>query len=129
MPITLDWLDVKEQAIIYHFTDTWTLHDAKEALQTAIYMQDEQSVQHVSYIYDLTASKVPPRQMMQAMKSVISLLLEPAPDCIIIVEPSERIRMVIDTLRQVVPHKLHERIFYAQTLPHAQTLLKQYHAN
>lgn len=123
MSVHLDWSDADHKTMVYRFEGHWTLHEAKEALQTAAYL-GEADTKPINYIYDLTQSRVPSRRAMQQMKDLITLALDPTPQQIIIVGDDLRMEAVVETLQHIVPHTISTHIQCADTMARAQAILQ-----
>lgn len=120
--IEVAWDDAKQRIIVCRFKEQWSWHECRDALQTVTYMHD--SVEHeVSYIYDLTESRLTARAAMENVKKLIEVHISPTPRKIIIVDRSIQLRLLVDTLERLFPDQMPDNVEFADSLQRARAML------
>jgi hypothetical protein len=121
--IEIGWYGSKQQIILCRFKNMWSWHECRDAMQVAMYMQD--TVEHsVSYVYDLTESKLASRALMDNVKKLIELVFSPAPTKIIIVDKGTRVNMMVDMLERLFPQSMPDNIEFTDSLARAENLIR-----
>ena len=120
--IDVKWYDPQQRAILCSFTNEWTWHECAEALQMALYMQ-ESHPEPLTYIYDLTESRLSPRQSMTNLQKLLNLEIVPRPYQIIIVEKGVRMQMLIGFIGQAFPYDEHKNLQFVDSLLKVSALL------
>jgi hypothetical protein len=121
--IEIGWYGDKQRIILCRFKNMWTWHECRDAMQVAIYMQD--TVEYpVSYIYDLTESKLTSRALMDNVKKLIELVFSPAPEKVVIVDKGTKLHLMVDMLERLFPQSMPDNIQFAESLTRAETIIR-----
>lgn len=119
-PLTVEW-DERHRLCLFTFGGVWTWHDCRDGLQTAAYMRDEHKIS-VNYVYDFTASRLPPRLFQDQVKKLLLVDLHPRPVKLILVGQEVALQVLLETMRRLYTREMHPRIEIVENVARARTL-------
>ncbi len=119
-PLNVEW-DERHHLCLFVFGYVWTWHDCRDALQTAAYMRDEHKAA-VNYVYDLSASRLPPRLFQEQVKKLLLVDLHPRPVKLILVGQITGLEVLVETMRRLYTKEMHPTIEIVESVARARTL-------
>lgn len=122
--IDVAWDDSAQQTLLCRFSGQWTWHECREALQAAAYLHE--AVSHpVTYIYDLTESRLSARQAMEQFRKLMELPMSPQPAALILVENGVYLSLLQDTLDRLFQHTERIPVAFVNSLARARALVRE----
>lgn len=119
-PLHVEW-DERHKLCLFTFGGVWTWHDCRDALQTASFLRDEYRGS-VTYVYDLTASRLPPRLFQDQVKRLLLLDLSPRPGKIMLVDQGQTLPLLLETMRRMYPREMPAVVRIVESIARARTL-------
>ena len=119
-PLTVEW-DERHRLCLFVFGGVWTWHDCRDGLQTAAYLRDEHKGA-VNYVYDFTASRLPPRIFQDQVKKLLLVDLHPRPLKLILVDQGLGLEVLLETMRRLYQREMHPYIITVENIARARSV-------
>lgn len=120
MKIDVLWYDDTRTIILQRFFAGWTAEDYYTTFSRSAELMTQEHGPLRAVFTDCTEDGIPPSNMMVGFKKAITYGKIP----IIMVKPHPVSRMLFESVRKA--YKVERPIYYAQSLPEAEEILKQY---